>query len=69
VNVGDIVKFMPSKCSGTLTAVKYFNRVLLLTGGKPGLVLDVDTHRVLVCFGTKKIRLREEYLEVISECG
>ena len=67
MNVGDLVIFMPGVSYGSLTAVKYFERMNNRIGGKVGLVVSLHGDNVVVAFGDDPIVMRKEYLEVVNE--
>ncbi len=69
MKVGDLVIFKPDKklVTGTLTAVKYYERMRKLTEGLSGIVVHDHGTSVQVMFGNKLILLNKSHVEVINE--
>ncbi len=67
MKVGDLVQVKSKSLPGTLTAVKYFQRIYNRTGDMPGVIIQDHGKNVQVVFGNTIIVLNKVYLEVINE--
>ena len=67
MEVGDLVKFSPNKDFGTLSYIKYCERIYREIGDdKAGLILRVNNNSCLVMFGTKPIVLNSIFLKKLN---
>ena len=68
MNPGDLVIFRPNRklAVGALTAVKYFQRMLNYTEGKPGVILDDHGSSFSVLFGEKILIINKSHLVKIK---
>ena len=66
---GDLVIFSPTGklVKGTLTAVKYAERMKKVTAGHTGVVIETHGTSCVVMFGQNVIVLHESFLGVIND--
>jgi hypothetical protein len=69
MQVNDLVSWRPGATYGSLTAIKFFERMAQRIGGKIGLVVALHGDNAVVVFGDDQLVLRKEYLEVVNEPG
>ena len=68
MKVGDLVlvEIQESKVPGALTAVKYYARLQNSSKDKPGIVLDINGHMIVVQFPHDRKVIHENFLKVID---
>ena len=67
MKVGDLVSFSPNKEFGTLTYIKYCERISKEIGdSKTGLIVRVNANSCLVLFGTKHLVINPTFLKKLN---
>lgn len=67
MKIGDLVSFSPNKDFGTLTYIKYCERISKEIGeSKTGLIVRVTANSCLVLFGTKHLVLNQSFLKKLN---
>ena len=69
MKAGDLVELHPSKdiSTGSLTAVKYLNRINKIFNQRPAIVLWTDGNNCLIHLSSsEQIVVRKEFLRVIN---
>ena len=69
MKIGDLVKFKPEGklVKGTLTAVKYYERIRKMTEGNLGIIVHDHGTNVQVAFGERIVLLNKAHLEIINK--
>ncbi|OUU74704.1 MAG: hypothetical protein CBC29_06135 [Methylococcaceae bacterium TMED69] len=67
MDIGDLVCFKPpSTGCGSLTAVKYFQRIKNRINGKSGIIIQASGKNFFVIFGNELLVINKEYLALVK---
>ena len=67
MKVGDLVSFSPNEDFGTLTYIKYCERISREIGNnKTGIIVRINSNSCLVLFGTKHLVLNQSFLKRLN---
>ncbi len=64
--VGDLIEVRPQGNLGSLTAVKFFNRLLQRTGGLQGVVIADHGANVSALFGESVVVVSKKHVAVVD---
>tara|TARA_Y100001973_G_C5198636_1_gene336039 strand:+ start:2577 stop:2798 length:222 start_codon:yes stop_codon:yes gene_type:complete len=70
MKIGDLVYFKPNggfPKGGSLTAVKYFERMKRYSGGLPGIIIEDHGSNFSVIFGERIMVVNKNHLSKVNE--